>query len=151
MHWVKRCNKLKRPLLRKYWKPTQEHQYFGKVDELKVAFKPRNAQHKTNRRSQKLTDEDILRIVTQLENENKQASYIAKSIVLREQLKYAQLCLEFNFINKEKFQKINDLFNVSTQHRKDVQKNYKKEIPVPQSPSVSRMEKREARKKQVES
>jgi len=119
-HWLKKCTKLKRPLIREYWRINQDKNFYGKMDDKKKAFIPRSATHKTNRRSQKLSERDILKILTSLEDETQQARQLAKSVVLREQIKYAKLCLQFGVLPPDNFKKLDKLIENLKKFRDEI-------------------------------
>lgn len=124
-YWKNKQKKLKRPLLRKYWKLLhQPNQNFGIQNKINLAFAP---QPKINKR---ITKTKSLDQYNQIYKDNKNILLLISLINYREKLKLANNYFLYNVYNKKSFSKD---FNVLIEEVNNEIKKYQNKFEIRQN------------------
>lgn len=138
-YWKIKTQRTKYPLMRKFWNINLKKEEFGKLDQLRIAFRDREPdKKKSTRQSRKMTNIELCNQLRNIQDASRIVERILVLILRREKLKLAKSIVMFG--NPENWAYVkDDLLKGTEKDLEDGESLYQEYNPLPSPPSSPRM------------
>lgn len=138
-YWKSKTQRTKYPLMRKFWNANLKKEEFGKLDQLRIAFRDREPdKKKSTRQSRKMTNIELCSQLRNIQDASKIVERVLILILRREKLKLAKAIVAFGSPDSWPMVK-DELLKGTEKDLEDGESLYQEYNPLPSPPSSPRI------------